>query len=196
MIQSSQPRKQRKFIYEAPLHIRRKFLSANLSEKLQGEFGRRSLPLRTGDKVKIMRGEFRGLMGAVKELDAKNLMVNIEKVVRKKVDGTEVPVPVHPSNLQIIEALMEDKRRQEMIKRSGGSVTVTTVSEVKEGAEAEVSAKVEEKVEVATKGKKKAVEEKETVKKTKKFRCPVCKSSFGTKVDMDQHVQKEHKEYR
>ncbi|HSQ01903.1 MAG TPA: 50S ribosomal protein L24, partial [Methanobacterium sp.] len=54
---STQPRKQRKFIYKAPLHIRHKLMSVTLSEELREQYGRRSLPVKTGDTVKVMRGD-------------------------------------------------------------------------------------------------------------------------------------------
>ena len=48
---SKQPRKQRKALYNAPAHARGKHLSATLSKDLRADLGKRSLPLRTGDKV-------------------------------------------------------------------------------------------------------------------------------------------------
>ncbi len=191
---SSQPRKQRKALFNAPLHQRQKLVSSNLVKKLREEFGRRSLAVRKGDKVRIMRGEFRGLIGGVKEVDLKALKVTVEKLVRKKVDGTEVLVPLHPSNLQIIEANMEDKERQNIVKRSGGKITVT--GEVPKEIATEVKAeKREMKAETKLKEKTEKPAKKTETKKTQ-FKCPVCKSSFKTKKEVDQHVQKTHKEYR
>ncbi|MBC7119559.1 MAG: 50S ribosomal protein L24, partial [Methanobacteriaceae archaeon] len=62
---SKQPRKQRKFLHNAPLHIRHKIMSANLSKELREEYNRRSLPVRKGDKVEIMRGDFKGHQGKI-----------------------------------------------------------------------------------------------------------------------------------
>ncbi|MBI5355889.1 MAG: 50S ribosomal protein L24 [Candidatus Aenigmarchaeota archaeon] len=182
------PRKQRKALYDAPLHTRQKLVSAHLSKKLKEEFGRRSLAVRKGDKVKVMRGEFFGLMGNVKDVDLKNYKVRIEKIARKKVDGTEVLVPFHPSNLQIIEANMEDKERQAIVKRSGGKITITGEAAIqpKETVKAETMVK-QEKPEKAKKSIKTCKSE---------FRCPVCKSTFTSKTEVGQHIQKTHKEYR
>lgn len=179
------PRKQRKALYEAPLHTRQKLVSAHLSKKLKEEFGRRSLAIRKGDKVKVMRGEFFGLMGNVKEVDLKKLKVIVEKIARKKVDGTEVLATFHPSNLQIIEANMEDKERQAIVKRSGGKITIT--GEAPSGAEA-----LKSETMVSDKTEK----PKKTAKAAKEFNCPVCKSQFTSRTEMNQHVQKTHKEYR
>ena len=62
---SIQPRKQRKALYTAPLHIRRKIMSANLSKDLRADIGKRSLPIRVGDKVQVVRGDFKGHEGKV-----------------------------------------------------------------------------------------------------------------------------------
>ena len=108
---SKQPRKQRKYVYNAPLHVRRKFVSAHLSEELRKKYGRRSFPVRKGDEVEVMRGEFKGKRGKVSKVDLKKLKVYIEGITRKKVDGTEVQVPFNASNLKIIDLNLEDKER-------------------------------------------------------------------------------------
>ncbi len=71
-IGSKQPRKQRKYRANAPIHLRHKLVSANLSKELRAKHGRRSFPLRTGDSVKIMRGEFKGKTGKIESINLKN----------------------------------------------------------------------------------------------------------------------------
>jgi len=115
-IQSSKPSKQRLFQREAPLHIKRKMLSSTLSKELRKELGKRSFPLRTQDTVKIMRGKFKGKTGKVVEVNYEKGTVYIEKITRKKSDGTEVFVPIHASNLMIVDLYREDKRRFKRIK--------------------------------------------------------------------------------
>ncbi len=114
---SKKPRKQRKFLYEAPLHLRRKMISAHLSKELREKYKTRSLPLRKGDEVEIMRGEFKKRKGKVLRIDTKNYKVYIEGITRKRTDGTERLVPIHPSNLKIINLNLEDKRRVEILER-------------------------------------------------------------------------------
>ena len=117
-VSSRQPRKQRKYRYNAPLHVRQKFVSAHLSEVLRGRFGKRSLPLRKGDEVKVMRGSDKGFKGKIERIDLKEGKVYIEGLNVKKVDGSEVLKPKNPSNLLITESKMEDKRRQMIVERS------------------------------------------------------------------------------
>ena len=111
---SIQPRKQRKALYTAPLHIRRKIMSANLSKDLRADIGKRSLPIRVGDKVQVVRGDFKGHEGKVESMDAKRYKVTVEGVTLSKPDGNAVLLPIHPSNLMIIEADLKDERRLNM----------------------------------------------------------------------------------
>jgi len=108
---SKQPRKQRKYLARAPLHIKHKFLSANLSKDLRKKYQRRSFPLRKGDSIKIMRGSFNGKTGKISKIDLKDSDASIEGIQRSKKDGTKVEIFFHPSNLQIIELNLEDNRR-------------------------------------------------------------------------------------
>ena len=115
---SSQPRKQRKYRYNAPLHARRKFLSAHLSKELRERYGKRSIPLRKGDDVVVMKGGFRGFTGSVDRVDMSTSKVYIEGVKRKKVDGSEITVPIDPSNVMITKLTLEDKMRQAVFERA------------------------------------------------------------------------------
>ncbi len=100
---SSQPRKQRKYLANAPLHLRKKFVSANLSKELRKKEGKRNIPVKKGDKVKICRGKFRGKTGKILEVNLKKSKVIIEGIQVKKMDGSKANVKMQPSNLQIIE---------------------------------------------------------------------------------------------
>ncbi|MEM7825724.1 MAG: 50S ribosomal protein L24 [Candidatus Aenigmatarchaeota archaeon] len=119
MIKSKKPKKQRKFLLTAPLHLRRKMISSHLSKELREKYKTRSLPLRKGDEVEIMRGEFKKKKGKVSRIDTKKYRVYIEGVTRKRTDGTERQVPIHPSNLRIINLNLEDKRRVKILERKG-----------------------------------------------------------------------------
>lgn len=118
---STQPRKQRKYRYNAPLHIKRKFLSAHLSKELRGRFGKRSVSLRKGDEIVVMKGEFKGFRGNVERFDSKKSKIYIDGIKRKKVDGSEVSIPLDPSNVMIVKLTLEDKMRQAVFERSGKS---------------------------------------------------------------------------
>jgi large subunit ribosomal protein L24 len=116
-IKSSQPRKQRKFLYTAPLHVRQKMVSALLSKELREKFKKRSVPIHKNDKVKILRGDHKGKLGKVERVNLKKFKVYIEGIRVKKTDGSERPIPIHPSNMMITDLNLEDKRRVEILKR-------------------------------------------------------------------------------
>ena len=108
---SKQPRKQRKYLANAPLHIRKNFVSAGLSKELKKKHGKRNLPIKKGDTVKIMVGKFKGKQGKVTEVRLKESKIIVEGIQVKKQDNSKANVKLQPSNLQITELNMEDKKR-------------------------------------------------------------------------------------
>ena len=114
---SKQPRKQRKYIYNAPLHVRHKFLSAHLSKELREKYKKRSFTVRKGDEVQVMKGKFKKKTGKIGRVDMKKTKVYIDGITRKKVDGSEIPVSFHPSKLKIINLNLDDKKRLEALTR-------------------------------------------------------------------------------
>ncbi|NLL11265.1 MAG: 50S ribosomal protein L24 [Methanomicrobiales archaeon] len=112
---SSQPRKQRKARYNAPHHMRGSLLHAPLSRELRERYKRRSIRVIKGDKVKVLRGEHTGTEGRVDNVNTKSLKIVIDGVSVKKADGSEVPRPVDPSNVVIIELNLEDKLREQKL---------------------------------------------------------------------------------
>ena len=112
-MKSKQPRKQRRWLYKtSKLHERHKLLHATLSKDLRKKYGKRSVRVRKGDKVKIMRGEFAGHEGKVLEVDMKKIKIKVDGATTTKVDGTEVSVPIHPSNVMITSLEMDDVRKK------------------------------------------------------------------------------------
>ncbi|MBO8181327.1 MAG: 50S ribosomal protein L24 [Archaeoglobus sp.] len=114
---SKQPRKQRRWLYKtSKLHERHRLLNATLSKDLRKKYGRRTLRVRKGDKVRIMRGEFAGSEGKVLEVDMKRALIKVDGVTTTKVDGTEVSVPIHPSNVMIISLGEVDNVRKRKLE--------------------------------------------------------------------------------
>ena len=120
MIGSKQPRKQRKFRFNAPMHERKKMVAAHVSKELRAKLStkRRSVPVHKGDKVLLMRGSRKGHTGKILEVDLSTLKVYIEGVTQRNAKGVEQLAPVDPSNLMILEGEFA-KDRLAMIQRSG-----------------------------------------------------------------------------
>ncbi|KAJ2824329.1 60S ribosomal protein L26A, partial [Coemansia erecta] len=113
---SSSSRKSRKAHFTAPSHIRRKLMSAGLSKDLRKKHEVRSIPVRTGDEVVVVRGQYKGREGKVSAVYRKKWVIHIERLVREKVNGATVPIPVHPSNVSVT-ALKMTKDREEILGR-------------------------------------------------------------------------------
>ncbi|HNV01307.1 MAG TPA: 50S ribosomal protein L24 [archaeon] len=108
---TKRPGKARKYTFTAPKHKKAKALAAHLSEKLSAELKTRSLPVRKKDIVKIVRGEFKGKDGKVIRVDPENHKIFIEKIVRKKSNGTEFEVAIDPSKVILMDLDKSDKKR-------------------------------------------------------------------------------------
>jgi large subunit ribosomal protein L24 len=119
---SSQPRKQRLARLMAPHHQARKQMASHLSEELLLKYNRRSLTVIKGDEVKLMRGDHKGTSGKVLTIDARFRKVTVDGITNKKADGTEVPLPVDPSNLLITKLNLEDNRRRGKLEATEESV--------------------------------------------------------------------------
>ena len=110
-VASKQVRKQRKYRYNAPLHIKHKFLNSNLSKPLREKYGKRSLPLRKGDEVLVTRGSFKKKKAKVTEINLRRSIIALEGIQRTKRDGTKVNVFFNPRALLITSVVIDDKER-------------------------------------------------------------------------------------
>jgi large subunit ribosomal protein L24 len=111
------PRKQRKMLYNAPAHIRHKFLGARLSNELIASRGIKTLPVRKGDTIRIVRGDNAGFEGKVSRVDLRRYRIFVEGLTREKVDGTNIFVSVHPSKVIIRSLNLDDKWRKAIVER-------------------------------------------------------------------------------
>jgi large subunit ribosomal protein L24 len=117
-LSSVQPRKQRKYRYNAPLHVRRKFVSVNLSPVLRKSYNRRSMQVRKGDEIKVTRGSLKSKTGVVERVDLSKSKIYVDDIKVKKSDGSEVLRAMQPSNLMITKLKLDDKKRQAILARS------------------------------------------------------------------------------
>jgi large subunit ribosomal protein L24 len=108
---SKSPRKQRRRVRNAALHERKNLLKCRLDEFLQEEYGLRSLVIKKGDLVRIMRGQFRDTEGKVTNVSYKNGLVYLDNTTITKADGKEASVPIHPSNLMLVKLELDEERK-------------------------------------------------------------------------------------
>ncbi len=115
------PTKQRKRLYQASVSERYRRFSAPLSSKLKESHGTNSVPIRKGDTVMIMRGDRRNTEGKVTQIDTQKYRIFVEGANREKVDGTSIPVPIHPSKVMITRLNLDDKWRKKILERKGAT---------------------------------------------------------------------------
>jgi len=114
---SKKQRKQRKYRYWAPFHIKQKLAHSHLSKELMKKYEKRGIGLRKGDKVKIMRGIFKKREGTVQSINLRKIKVFVTGIEVTKRDGTKRPFALHPSNLVITELNLDDKFRSKIFGR-------------------------------------------------------------------------------
>ena len=62
-------------------------MSSHLSKELKTKYDVRCIPVRKGDSVKIMRGNFKGREGKVLTVYRKKWCIHVEKITREKTNG-------------------------------------------------------------------------------------------------------------
>jgi len=127
-LSSKLPRKQRKYLANALLHLRHKFLNSPLSKSLRQKYKKRNLPIRKGDEVLVMRGAFRKKKAKVSSINLKRSRVILENIYRTKKDGSKVNVYFHPSKLQIHSLNLDDKHRLTALNRNKTSKEIAEKS--------------------------------------------------------------------
>lgn len=115
----TKPGKNRKRRFNAPNHVRRKFLSAPLSPSLKAEYGARSMPVRRDDTVTITKGDRKLTEGKVLRVDSERSKIYIEGVTRNRMDGSMVQIPIRPENVMITRLELGDDKRRAILARRG-----------------------------------------------------------------------------
>jgi len=113
---SSSRRKSRKTHFSAPSSVRRKIMSASLSKELRDKYNTRSIPIRKDDEVRIVRGSNKSRDGKVLRVYRKRWVIHIERINKEKVNGSTVPIGIHPSNV-VITKLKINKDRRNLLER-------------------------------------------------------------------------------
>jgi len=185
---SSKPGKQRKRMFNAPLHKKRKWISAHLEENLLLKYDRRAIPVVKGDTVRVMRGSFRGHEDKVARVNVKKGYLEIEGITMTKADGNKIAKPIHPSNLMITKLNLTDKWRRKKLEKG---LSEEAKKEIEKEAEEQIKEAEEKRLEEAEEEKK---EEKEKVEESKQ---PMEEEKIGeTKTETKpkvKHIEEKNK---
>ncbi len=126
-------RKARRAHFQAPSSVRRIIMSSRLSKELRAKHNVRSMPVRTDDEVKVVRGKYKGKEGKVTQCYRLKWVIHVDKVQTEKANGTSVAVGIHPSNVEITKlktsgyrkAILERKDRSGKSDKGKGKIAAT-----------------------------------------------------------------------
>ena len=116
---SSKARVQRRNQANASAHVKRKMLSAHLSDELRAKYGVRTARVCKGDTVVVVRGnaDIRNIEGKVVGVYTGTGRVAIDGITMAQADGTAAERPIHASNLVITKLNTEDQWRVDALSR-------------------------------------------------------------------------------
>ena len=114
---SSSRRVQRRRQLGASSSVKRKLMSCHLIKSLRDQHKIRSLPIKRGDEVKILKGKAKGKSGKVVQVYRKRNIIYVDKVNREKQNGQTVFLPIRPSYC-VIEKLLINKDRTKTIEKN------------------------------------------------------------------------------
>ena len=143
MTRSKKSGKQRKAAFNAPIHIQRKRLRARLLTDDTTFVGIRSVTVRVGDTIEILRGDYShpnsvktdtrgkrqgqkrgrsGASGVVIRINSKKGWVFVEGLTLTKADGKDEAVAIHASNIVVTKLDEGDPvRLANLAARAGGA---------------------------------------------------------------------------
>ena len=96
-------------------------MSSHLAKELREKHSVRSMPIRKGDEVTVVRGLNKGQTGKVKTVYRKKFKIHIERLTKDKTNGQTVHIPVHPSNVFITKLKIGKDRKALMEKKARSS---------------------------------------------------------------------------
>ena len=194
-MKSIKSRKQRKELFNAPLHKRRKWISAHLEENLLLKYDKRGVPVIKGDTVRVMRGSFKGHEDKVAHVNIRRRQVEIEGMTMTKADNKKIAKPIHASNLIITKLNLTDKWRRNKLE---SDLSEETKKEIEKEAKEQIKEVTEEQKRKAEEMKEPPVKEpeepaekiEETVKKTTEPEKPVEKKTKSKAKPKKEEVEK------
>lgn len=114
---SSSRRTQRRNQLGAPSSVKRKLMSCHLMKSLREQYKVRSVPIKRGDEVKILKGKAKGKSGKVVQVYRKRNVIYVDKVNGEKQNGQTVFLPIRPSNCVVEKMFINKDRTKRLAKR-------------------------------------------------------------------------------
>ena len=102
--------------YRAVQQVRSKRVGTNISKQLRQKYSHRSIRIVTGDTVKVVRGEYKGIEGKVTKIIIDKNSVAVEGIKKEKLKGGKFDVLIHSSNVIITSLNTDDKWRVRILE--------------------------------------------------------------------------------
>jgi len=113
---TNKPKAQRKSY--SRLSTRMRAMRAPLSADLRSQYSLRTVQIRKGDSVSVVRGDYKGHEGKVTGVFSSEMRITVDGVNMPKMDGTNKPVLLPPSKVMVTKLDLSDKVRKESIEGS------------------------------------------------------------------------------
>ena len=113
---STQPRRQRKAVFTATTFERRRRMAVPLSRDLRTRYGRRSLPVRKGDTVRVLSGSYLGREERVARVNRRDYSVTLDNVTGKTADAKLKPLAIRPAHLVLTRLNLSDPWRRRVLR--------------------------------------------------------------------------------
>jgi len=93
-------------------------MAVPLSRELRTRYGRRSLPLRKGDTVRVLSGSYStvGEERRVAKVDRRHYRVTLDNVTAKTADAKLKPLPIRTSHLVLTKLNLSDPWRRRVLR--------------------------------------------------------------------------------
>ena len=102
--------------YQAVQQIRSKRVSTNMSKQLRQKYTHRSIRILSGDTVKVVRGEYKGIEGKVTKIIIDKSSIAVEGIKKEKLKGGKFDILIHSSNVIITSLNTDDKWRVRILE--------------------------------------------------------------------------------
>jgi large subunit ribosomal protein L24 len=124
-VASAKPSKVRRRMFSASSRRLGKIINARLSDDLRTKYAFKTVRIKKGDSVRIVRGEYAGVEGKVTGVVTRDGAITVEGVYRERVKGEQTPVKISASKVLITSLNLEDKLRkarfESKMPKSGGA---------------------------------------------------------------------------
>ena len=130
------PRRQRRAVFTATTAERRRRMTVLLSRELRRRFGRRNVPVRKGDTVRVLSGSYAGREERVARISRRDYSVTLDNVTLKTAEEKLKPLALRPAHLVITRLNLADPWRRRSLRVREEDTTAEERGESPEPAEA------------------------------------------------------------